>query len=660
MPALRRLLPLLLALAGLAALAVWRPWASPPRTVVLISIDTLRPDRLGVYGNDPQVSPRIDALAASSVVFDQALAPSPWTLPSHMSMLTGLDPMAHGVWRKGNELSTRVETLAELLRREGFRTAAFTDGGFVSKFFGFGQGFEIYRDTRDTAGGPNGFRRLLPEALQWMRRTRTEDSFVFLHTFDVHAPFQDGDPELLETFRALPTRAGPRDHLLKRLVYFEQQAAMRVHEYPSLDALARDYDAGVHEADLGVGRVLDLLAETGRLENALVIITSDHGESFLEQGLHVGHGIGLTDDEIAIPLIMKLPGAEGAGRRLDAAIDLTDIAPTVLELFGIAAPEVMTGESLLGLLRGRARRRAYVMGMSQNTESFFLVKDGLKFISPPAMEALEIARRHLQPVTPPAPWLGDPDEIVRDEKGWPIYDRLADPLGLRDLIPSWPRLHDRATDPGEQVNLFAARRETGERYAKLLRELAQASLDLRDSLDDHSAARPFDPHIEQQLGQLGYIAAASTDSTAARSELSKLPIDLRIPLQSLWTPPDMSLVDQADRERAILEQRVDIDRAKPEWVEHEIRKIGDKYVAWASEHIEHFARVGWRVEQLVRLGRRVGVPVDLERWSRMLGEYRLKAERAAAPVDDAPGGDPTEGGEAAAGAVPDEGAKGDP
>src|SRR5678815_1423406 len=209
MSRLSRLLVVLVLLAGAVWAVVERPWADPPRTVVLISIDTLRPERLGAYGNAADVSPNIDALAKDAVVFDQALALSPWTLPSHMTMLTGLDPVAHGVRKLGGVLSAHVTTLAEALKGAGFRTAAFTDGGLVHHSSGMGQGFEIYRDERNPDTMINGFQRLLPEALDWMRSTRHEDSFVFIHTFDVHSPYQVGDPGVIEQFRERPAPSGP-------------------------------------------------------------------------------------------------------------------------------------------------------------------------------------------------------------------------------------------------------------------------------------------------------------------------------------------------------------------------------------------------------------------------------------------------------------------
>src|SRR5262249_49701032 len=118
-------------------------------------------------------------------------------------------------------------------------------------------------------------------------------------------------------------------------------------------------------------------------------------------GIHVGHGVSLTDDEIHIPLVMKLPRAEAGGKRLDAAVSLVDLAPTVLDVFGLPPAPEMQGESLLGLLHGRVRRHDYVFGYSPNTESIYLLRNGWKYISPPSIPPLEVARRHLGPTMPP-------------------------------------------------------------------------------------------------------------------------------------------------------------------------------------------------------------------------------------------------------------------
>src|SRR5882672_8132134 len=208
------LLSLLVIGTAVGAFAYWHSHRKTSRrTIVLISIDTQRPDRLGLYGNAPDVSPVIDALGSQSVVFDEALANSNYTLPSHMTMLTGLDPVAHGVKRDGCKLSSKVTTLAMALRQDGFECGAFTDGGYVSARYGFSQGFHKFDDHRDERpDAVNGMSRIVPLALNWLDQNEDEDVFLFVHTFDVHAPYQVGDPEVLARFRQRPVSDGPDDY----------------------------------------------------------------------------------------------------------------------------------------------------------------------------------------------------------------------------------------------------------------------------------------------------------------------------------------------------------------------------------------------------------------------------------------------------------------
>jgi len=619
MSRLTRLLLVLLLLAGAVWAVVERPWADPPRTVVLISIDTLRPDRLGVYGNAPDVSPRIDALAKDSVVFDQVLALSPWTLPSHMTMLTGLDPVAHGVLRAGYVLSTRVTTLAEALRAAGFRTAAFTDGGFVHHGFGFGQGFEIYRDAVNPETMVNGFARLLPEALEWMNSTRHEDSFVFIHTFDVHSPYQNGDPEVIARFREQPSGPGPLDYLLHRFGFLHHQKQQRIPEYGRMSELLHDYDAGVFEADRGVGQVLDLLEETGRLEDALVIVTSDHGESFGDHGVLVGHGVALTDDQLRVPLVLRLPGREGAGRRLDTLADLSDLMPTVLESMHVPVPAEVQGESLLGLLRDRPRRRDSVFGLSQNTEAFFLVRDGYKFISLPALDPILAAERHLWPTNPTGvPETAGKEYQIKLNETETItlhYDEERDPLGLRDVLPDSAQLYDRANDPHELDNLF-------EREPQRLKELARQAIEifsrserLRESLDDGQTQGIVDVHIAQTIGALGYTSAPDTQS--AQDFFANLPRRIKEQLKLPWDPPDMAELDAIDRDVHVVRQAIAAGTIEPQAAGDQLQLFGNRYISWLTRN-GFPVRVAWRIADLEELARTIGFKVDVERWKGLL------------------------------------------
>jgi|GEM_PF-1840586 len=641
----RPLLVVLLLLAGVAGgFLFWRGRRPPPRTVVLVSIDTLRPERLGVYGNTADVSPRIDALAAQSLVFDRALANSPYTLPSHMTMLTGLDPVAHGIKRPGSVLSTRVSTLAELLRQAGFQCGAFTDGGFVSADFGFSQGFHVYDDKRDdrTEGAVNGFARHLPNALDWLDAHATEDVFLFVHTFDAHAPYQEGDPQVHEEFGRRPTPDGPRDHELYRMSFMYQQVQQRIPEYGRMSELFNDYDSGVHEADRGVGLLLDKLAEQGRLDEALFIVTSDHGESFADHGIHVGHGLALTDDEIHIPLVIKLPAAESRGRRMATPVDLTDIAPTVLDVFGLPPGQEMQGESLLRLARGQPRRHEFIFGLSPNTESCFLVHDNWKFISHPSIPPLEVARRHLGPMTPPDGGLGESSgpeyETGSDDMRIKLhYDEVGDPLGLRDAIVTGARLFDDHADSQELRNLATDDPERLAQMAEWAAEAYAGSLALNAELSDGNQSKMGESHVETSLAALGYLSSQSEEDH--QKYLAELPAETRTALQNTYEPPDVKDLTEADKAMQYVRMALRDGRSPGENAPKMMQSLGDTLVAWAIAHPPLSARVGWRLHELVELAQQAGVAVDQDRWTakwrawaKQHMERRAQAEEPAPPA----------------------------
>jgi arylsulfatase A-like enzyme len=574
---------------------------------VLVSIDTLRPERLGVYGNAPDVSPAIDALAARGVVFDQALAPTPWTLPSHMSMLTGLDPIAHGVTSERRALSSDVATLAERLRAHGYRTAAFTDAGFLHRRFGFDQGFELYEDERPKRG-KGGFASLLPGALRWMSARGEEDYFVFLHSFDVHASYASTDPDVLRDFRRRPTPDGPLDALLGTTRHLYLMRRMGIQRYGRLSQLLNDYDAGVRVADRGVEEIVELLERTGRFDDALVVVTSDHGESFLDHGPFVGHGLGLTDDELGIPLIVKLPAGEAAGTRWGALVDLLDLAPTLQDVAGLPADPALPGESLRSLVRGGARRRDHVFGHSVNTGSYFVVEGGFKYISPPGLDAMTIATTHLGPMTPPP--------LAQAQPGAPYpmggigrgrilhYDQERDPLGMRDLFPPGARLYDRQSDPDEVHNLAAARPALARRLRARLEQLRKDSLRVARTWEDAGAPALPDEEQRERLAQLGYLAEASGRRAAA---------DAAAPA------PDPADVDAVPDTTALLEQDRRVHRLRMRLIDGAppppdaadmLREAARVYDTWAQRNPGHAARARWRLLELQELARAAHLDVD--------------------------------------------------
>ena len=597
------------------------PELDGPRTVVLISLDTLRPERLGLYGNtggELEVSPRLDALAHEAVVFDQCLAASPWTLPSHMTMLTGLDPIAHGVKNAEHKLSDAAPTLAASLKADGFVTGGFTDGGYVIAQYGFDKGFDVFDDQR-SADGVNGFARLLPPALKWLKaRQAEEDVFLFLHTFDVHAPFQNGDQEVIERFRTRPTPDHPDDWGLNIVSHMFQQTKMGLGGYARLSELLNDYDAGVFEADRGVGEVLDTLDEMGRLEDALVIVTSDHGESFFDQKLHIGHGIGLTDDELRVPLIVRYPQRTAGGTRRDELVGLVDIPRTVHEVMGVKAPEELQGESLAGLIQGKKRKVDYVLGASQNTRSWFLVQNGYKYITPVGMEPLHIAERHLGIQSPPnhrnpagdsTYWLGgkegDPGAVEL------TYDKLGDPLGLNDVLPSAEQLYDRRADPAEQNDL--ARVDQQGTILGKMRGLFEshhaASEELNAEFFPTEDVPERDAADTRVLAALGYLDAPSKD------KLRTISRHMRSWVLDPWVAPDTAQLVEADR--LVQQVRAHMrDGEKPKLSDKEaLEKAGALYVEWFKDHPHFQRRVVWRVLDVLELAAEDGFTLDTRKWA---------------------------------------------
>jgi len=259
------------------------------RAVILISLDTLRQDHLGCYGYHRNTSPNIDRLAREDgIVFEAAYAQAPLTLPSHMSMLTGLYPEAHqvllpkvkeGKAGKTDRLSERVVTLAEAIKSEGYKTSAFTDGLLVAKRFGFSQGFDEYRDKRNKLGD-NGFRRFGEPLRKWIDRNSSSDFFLFIHTYDTHAPYAPPEP-FLGRFRGEPPARELPETSLTFCSFLGIHNAVRLGQYENLQAVVDDYDGCVAFVDDELGKLFGQLKDLGLFEESLIVVTSDHGEVFL-------------------------------------------------------------------------------------------------------------------------------------------------------------------------------------------------------------------------------------------------------------------------------------------------------------------------------------------------------------------------------------------
>ena len=320
-----RLLPLL----WIFTLTTFARAASP--NVVLITIDTVRADRVGCYGYRQARTPTLDALAHEGVLFQTVVASIPLTLPSHCSIMTGTYPTVHGVRDNlGYTLGDSPPTLATILKQHGYSTAAFVGADVLDPQRGLNRGFDTYSCPLRRKMGPNNplvfnlvelqrrAEEVIADALGWLStqpNLAARPFFIWIHLYDPHMPY---DPP------------------------------------PRFRALLRDpYDGEIAYADYALGKAFGFLKQHNLYDPSLIIMASDHGESFGEHGEYA-HGYFIYDTTLLVPLIIKPPLGSGiAPRRIDVPVRTIDIAPTVLQFLDIAPPPSMQGVGLLSLLRGK-------------------------------------------------------------------------------------------------------------------------------------------------------------------------------------------------------------------------------------------------------------------------------------------------------------------
>ena len=326
--------------------------ATSARAVVLVSVDTLRADHLGCYGYGRDTSPAVDALAKEGALFFNTYASSPWTLPSHVSILTSLNGVRHQVYYEEDRMNPGLITLAEMLRSRGFMTTAFTDGGFVSRVYGFAKGFDAYYERSGGVLSQDSAMRIWRPAAEWLDGNKDKDFFLFLHTYQPHDPYACPRPTATMFLGENPARTSI--NLMGSLGGY----AGRFRELPENERqeIIGLYDGEVRYTDEAlVGPLLAKLKEIGLYDSALIIFTSDHGEEFFD---HHGwsHGHNLYDEALRVPLVIKFPGGRFKGQRLEPIVRLVDIMPTILEETGIDQDGLeMDGRSLFPILRGKER-----------------------------------------------------------------------------------------------------------------------------------------------------------------------------------------------------------------------------------------------------------------------------------------------------------------
>jgi len=291
--------------------------------ILLVTLDTTRADHLGCYGFSPAKTPSLDGLAREGIRFARVYCPSPMTLPSHVSILSGLYPATHGVRNNGHVLPAGIGSLAEILRGRGYATAAFVSSFSVDSRFGLDRGFDVYDDTfqsQATLKSTNAERRAgetFDRFSRWLENNWSNRFFAWVHYFDPHLPY---DPPL---------------------PYKEEFSG-------------RLYDGEIAYMDHSVGAILERLRTKGILEKTIIIAAGDHGEG-LGDKVETGHGIFLYEEALRVPLIFYNRGVFPRPRVVESTVRLVDVAPTILELGGLKDDAAgMQGESLVPRLKGKA------------------------------------------------------------------------------------------------------------------------------------------------------------------------------------------------------------------------------------------------------------------------------------------------------------------
>lgn len=345
--------------------------AGPARpNIILISLDTLRADRLSSFGYPRPTTPALDAFAGEATSFTDAVAASCWTTPSHASMFTGALPLDHGAgsWPRGYVLQQNQQTIAELLQQAGYATAAFSEGGSVGSWAGFYQGFDRFSDGPVVEGASSGTaKRTFDAAAKWIDTQAGAPFFAFIHTFEIHDPYCSPPPE--------GHRFIDPDTQLSKCI-FEKDLTSDAIVKQAIDL----YDGGVLYTDAVFGQFAKFLKEKGFLDNTVVIIVSDHGEEFGEHGAY-GHTTHLYKELLHVPVIIRLPDANAARGPQDTLISGCDIAPTIAEIAQVdVSPVSKEGRSLMPLLlpeRGGSYTRDYAYSHFQQRIDELTLKTGI-------------------------------------------------------------------------------------------------------------------------------------------------------------------------------------------------------------------------------------------------------------------------------------------
>ncbi len=336
----------------------------PDCNIIFVSFDTLRADHVHTYGYPKNTSPTIDAFAENGFVFENDISASSWTLPSSMSWFTGVYPSKHKILNKYTlltptkqeisslkVLSPNMETLAEVLKKNGYNTGGFTGGAGVHSMFGYNQGFDTYIDDKDFAG----FEYTYPKAIEWIKKHQTNQLFVFLHGYNIHGeyiPAGGYDYRFLDfKYNGKLTGSKEEEIELREQGLAEGKIFLTKDDVRFLTAI---YDEKIQRADSEFAKFIEKYRNLGLLDKTIFILTSDHGEELYDHG-QIDHGHSLYDEVIHVPLVITIPDAKGL--KIPNQVRSIDLMPTLLDIIGVKPDENLKqqfqGVSLVPIMKGK-------------------------------------------------------------------------------------------------------------------------------------------------------------------------------------------------------------------------------------------------------------------------------------------------------------------
>jgi arylsulfatase A-like enzyme len=376
--------------------------------VVFLLIDALRADHLPCYGYKPEVAPNIDALASRAMLFKRVIAPSSWTKTSMASIMTGRGPWRHGVKGVKDTLPAELTTMAEAFSKNGYHTIGVNTNPWLKPMFGFDAGFDHYTTLDFSAGFADAF-DVNNSAMQAISaRPASKPAFVYLHYMDVHAPYTPEPPYFNQPPIGIQGGGTLPDNRLE-FMYRKQGLRGPVAQQRVIDL----YDGEIRTVDAAVAEFIDKLQNIRGFENTLYVITSDHGESFLEHGT-TEHGWNLYPEVYEVPLLLIWKEHLSAGQEISAQVRSIDIPPTLFALSGIPKPESFDGKAIITPTDRNVKDR--MASCEVGTNDYVPDKDYVAVVSKEYLYVRE-----------------------KTENNTEFYDLKADPGALKDLGQNHPQ-----------------------------------------------------------------------------------------------------------------------------------------------------------------------------------------------------------------------------